>query len=267
MTPVFRSLRTDRLCLAALAAGAWLAGTPAADAASVAYNFSETNSNPSQSLDTTTPKGPLGSSIWNDSYVTTTGGVATGTETNLVDNTGANTGMSISWTSKETWFGDGGGTTQDQRIVLGYLDDGDQGGANPGVFVTLSNISYSLYNVYLILASDAGTNTTYTSQDFLLNGSTWIFGGASATTATAFASMESTSANGTWTRAIAGVQTGNYALATNLSGSTLTIDGLIGAGGARGSLAGIIIEQVPEPSAALLAAAGGMLLFRRRRND
>jgi len=266
MTPMPYSLTTQKLLLAALAAGVWLLPGSSCEAASVAYNFSETSTNNSQTLDSTTPKGPLGTTVWNDSYIVTTGNVANGSETGLLDNTGAATGMSITWSSKETWFGDGGGTTQDQRIVLGYLDDGNQGGANPGVFVTLSNIPYANYNLYAILASDAGSSTTYTAQDFLINGTTWAFGGTSALTATVFANMEATSANGTWTQAIAGVQTGNYFLVSNLSGSTLTIDGQIGAGGARGSLAGIIIQQVPEPSSGLLCLLGGALLMRRRRN-
>jgi hypothetical protein len=266
MTPMPRSLTTEKLLLAALVAGLPIVSGIRCDAASIAYNFSETSSNPSQALDTTTPKGPLGTTIWNDSYVTTTGNVANGSETGLLDNTGAATGASITWSSKETWFGDGGGTTQDQRIVLGYLDDGDQGGANPGVLVTLSNIPYTTYNLYVLLASDMGSSTTYTAQDFLINGTTWALGGASPMTATAYANMESTSANGTWTQAIAGGQTGNYILMSNLSGSSLTIDGQLGSGGARGSVAGIIIEQVPEPSSGLLALLGGALLVRRRRN-
>jgi len=266
MTPMPYSLSTRKLLLAALAAGPWLLSSSPCSAASVAYNFSETSSNPSQALDTTTPKGPLATSVWNDSYIVTTGNVANGSENNLLDNTGAVTGMSITWSSKETWFGDGGNLTQDQRIVLGYLDDGDQGGANPGVFVTVSNIPYATYNIYAIFASDAGSSTTYTTQDFLINGTTWALGGASPVTATVFANMESTSANGTWTQAIAGVQTGNYFMLSNLTGSTLTIDGQLSAGGARGSLAGIIIQQVPEPSSAVLALFGAALLVRRRRN-
>lgn len=266
MTPMPYSLKSEKLLLAALAAGIWLLPHSRCDAASIAYNFSETSTNNSQTLDSTTPKGPLGTSVWNDSYIVTTGNVANGTETNLVDNTGAGTGMSIAWSSKETWFGDGGNTTQDQRIVLGYLDDGNQGGSNPGVFVTLSNIPYSNYNIYILLASDTGSSTTYTTQDFLINGTTWALGGATPVTATAYANMESTSANGTWTQAIAGGQTGNYIQVSNLSGGTLTIDGQIGSGGARGSVAGVIIQQVPEPSCGLLALLGGALLVRRRRN-
>lgn len=217
------------------------------DAESISYNFSETSTNTSQVLDTTTPKGPLGSAVWNDSYVVGTGNVATGTETGLVDGSGGGTGASISWSSKNTWYGDGSTSGQNQKIVLGYLDDGDTGNGNPGVFVTVSNIPYEKYNLYGIVASDAGSNTTYTSKDFLINGTTWAFGGASPATATAFASMEATSANGAWTQIIPGSQTGNYWKISNLTSSTVTIDGELGVNNvARASLAAIIIEDASD---------------------
>ncbi|MCW1887431.1 hypothetical protein OKA04_22030 [Luteolibacter flavescens] len=206
---------------------------------SISYNFSETSTNTTQTLDTTTPKGPLGSLVWNDSYVVTTGNVATGTEDGLVDGSGGATGASISWTSKNTWYGDGVYNTQDQRIVLGYLDDGDD-----GVTVTVTNIPYENYNVYGILASDAGSNTTYTTKDFLINGTTWALGGSAPATATAFASMEASSANGAWVKIIPGTQTGNYWKISNLTSGTLTIDGEPGVNnGNRASLAAIIIED------------------------
>lgn len=239
-TPAYR-LKLTRAAL--LAAALPCCG----DAESISYNFSETSGNTSQVLDTTTPKGPLGSNVWNDSYVVTSGSVATGTEEGLVDGSGGATSAAISWSSKETWYGDGGVTSQNQKIVLGYLDDGDAGTGNPGVFVTVSNIPYEKYNVYGIVASDAGTNTTYTSKDFLINGSTWVFGGVAAATATAFASMEASSANGAWTQIIPGTQTGNYWKISNLTGSTVTIDGELGVNNAgRASLAAIIIEDASD---------------------
>jgi hypothetical protein len=263
MTSKFESLESRKLLLRICLAASSLSS---ADAASIAYNFTESDSNPSQALDSTTPKGPLGTTVWNDSYVRTSGTVANGSESALVDGSGAVTTAAITWSSKETWFGDGGGTTQDQRIVLGYLDDGDQGGANPGVFITITGIPYAAYNVYGIVASDAGSSTTYTTQDFLINAATWVYGGGAPLTATAFANQQPTSANGTWSEIIPGSQTGNYWLMENVTGGTLTIDGQIGGGGARGSLAGIIIEEVPEPSVALLSLlAGGALLVRRSR--
>lgn len=218
-----------------------------AGAESISYNFSETSANTSQVLDDTTPKGPLGSTVWNDSYVVTSGSVTAGSEDGLVDGSGGATPASITWSSKNTWYGDGGTTSQSQKIVLGYLDDGDAGTGNPGVFVTVSNIPYEKYNVYGIVASDHGSNTTYTSKDFLVNGSTWVFGGAAAATATAFASMEAASGNGTWTQIIPGTQTGNYWKISNLTSSTVTIDGELGVNNvARGSLAAIIIEDASD---------------------
>ena len=114
----------QRSLKATLATSATLAGFLASSPCSasvIAYNFSETDTNSSQALDTTTPKGPLGTTVWNDSYVRTSGTVAAGSETSLLDGDGNVTSAAISWTSKETWFGDGGNTTQDQRIVLGQL--------------------------------------------------------------------------------------------------------------------------------------------------
>lgn len=259
----------QRSLKATLATSATLAGFLASSPCSasvIAYNFSETDTNSSQALDTTTPKGPLGTTVWNDSYVRTSGTVAAGSETSLLDGDGNVTSAAISWTSKETWFGDGGNTTQDQRIVLGYLDDGDSGSGNPGVFITLSNIPYASYNIYCIVGTDHGSSTTFPVLDFLVNGTTWAFGGGSPVNATAFANMEATSANGTWTQIIPGVQTGNYWMMENLSGSTLTIDGQLGINNvARGSISAIIIEQVPEPSSVLLVGLSGAFLLRRRR--
>lgn len=234
-------LLSTRLCILT-------AGLPhAAEAKSIAYNFVETDGNTSQVLDTTTPKGPLATTIWNDSYARTSGSVATGTETGLLDSDGVATSAAISWSSKETWYGDGNSSTQDRRIVLGYLDDGDAGNGTPGVFVTVSDIPYATYNVYCIVASDHGSSTTFPCLDFQVNGTTWAFGGTSAVNATAFANLEATSANGTWVRIIPGTQTGNYWKMENLSGSTLTIDGQLGTNNvARGSIAAIIIEDAAD---------------------
>ena len=153
--------------LAALAATA----AQAFAGASISYNFSENPGN--QVLDTTTPKGPLGSTFWNDSNAEGAPG-ALGTpfvtpgESNLVDNTGTATTAAISWTSANTWWN---GTTLDSdnaRIVVGYLDDG-----GTGPVVTVENIPYAKYNVYGILGSDVGTE--YQTQNFLVNGNRWAF--------------------------------------------------------------------------------------------
>jgi autotransporter-associated beta strand protein len=131
----------------------------------IAYNFSENPGN--QALDSTTPKGPLKNSIWNDSNVRDEGELAAGKEANLVDSNGVTTGVAISWTSANTWYNGSGVGTQDQRVVVGYLDDG-----GPGVRVELTGIPYAKYNVYGIVGSDQGG--IYTTQDFNVNGK-WAF--------------------------------------------------------------------------------------------
>jgi|GEM_PF-3611063 len=210
----------------------------------IAYNFTETDANDSQVLDETTPKGPLGTTVWNDSYERESGSVAAGFEPGLVDGSGTVTTASISWTSANTWYGDGGTDSQQQRLVVGYLDDGDDGGGNPGLYITVDDIPYPSYSAYLVVASDHGDNTTFPLLDFLINDTRWALGGDAPAEATAYASMEPTSADGGWSRILPGGQPGNYLKIENLSGPSLTIDGQHGINNvARGSVAAIIIEE------------------------
>jgi autotransporter-associated beta strand protein len=130
---------------------------------SISYNFSQNAAN--QTLDTVTPKGPLQTTFWNDSNAEGAG--ASGSESGLVNGSGAATSAAISWNSANTWSNGSGTGSQDARIVVGYLDDGGSGAA-----VTLSNIPYAKYNVYGIVGSDAGV--TYTTRDFRVNNN-WVF--------------------------------------------------------------------------------------------
>jgi hypothetical protein len=229
-------------------------GLGSVNAASIAYNFSENPNN--QVLDTITPKGPLGSSIWNDSNERGSGSLAAGAESGLLDGDGIPTGAAISWTSSNVWFSNSGTASENARIAVGYLDDG--GG---GVNVQVTGIPYAQYNIIGIIASDQSL-LTYTTLDFQVNG-TWVFGGNAPATATAFANWGS--AGEIWTETTSS-QTGNYWVARDLTGSSATIQGMARAGDNRGSLAGIIIQQVPEPSTTLIALpALFMLLGRRRR--
>lgn len=230
-------------------------GAAPAQAAIIAYNFSENPGN--QVLDTVTPKGPTGTSIWNDSNVVDNGGLSAGDEANLVDDSGATTSATIAWSSSGAWWNGSGTGSEEAKIAVGYLDDGGS-----GVSVGVTGIPFANYNVYGIVGSDQ-TLTTYTSLDFNVNG-TWVFGGASASTATAFSDWSDDSANGVWTEIDPGVTTGNYWKMEGLSGD-LTIQGQLRNGAERGSLAAIIIEEVPEPSVVFLGTLGLLPLLRRRR--
>jgi len=228
-------------------------GLGSMSAASIAYNFSENPGN--QVLDSVTPKGPLGTSIWNDSNVRDSGELEAGAEAGLVDSNGAATGAAIAWTSQNVWFSGSGTASENARIVVGYLDDGGS-----GVNVQVTGIPYAQYNIIGIIASDQSA-ITYNTLDFQVNGS-WVFGGDEPTTVTAFANWGA--AGETWTETTTS-QTGNYWVARDLTGGTATIQGTPRTGDNRGSLAGIIIQQIPEPSSALLALPGLAILLRRRR--
>ena len=253
-------MRLSRILTALL-----VSSTIAAHAASISLNFSENDGNQSW-LNETDLIGPLGTATgaFNTSNNPTgaaglpvrTGTLGSGAIDNLVDDSGAPTGVNVVWNSSTAWFNGSGVADNASRLAVGYLDDGDTGGQ--GATVTLSNLSYSLYNVYLLLGSDQ-SGDVYTSQDFTVNGNP-VMGG----TFSAFSNWGAGSANGTWTEAD-GTNPGNYIVARNQSGSTLDIAGAIRNGVERGSLVGVIVEEVPEPAVPTLLGALAFLFLLRRR--
>ena len=83
----------------------------------LALNFTDNVS--LETLDATTPKGPLGTKIWN-----ATAAQASGSKAGLSDDTGATSTVTAAWSTTNTWRVGSAATTQDARIVIGYLDDG-----------------------------------------------------------------------------------------------------------------------------------------------
>ncbi len=208
--------------------------------------------------------GPLetDSSNWNNTINRDSGTLATGTMADMKDDTGTPTTADISWASKNVWS-QGDGTTDDEhKISVGYLDDGDG-----GPLVTVSNIPYASYRVYGLFSSGQAEHDAMEGKDFDVNG-TWAYGDTAAL---------DTAVNGTitgnhtrngefWTEIVPGSIVGNY-WTVETSGSTLVVDGQERTSAVRGSLAGIIIEEVgyiPDgPVADLVIAgpfAGGMEL-------
>ena len=201
---------------------------------SISYNFSDKDAG-SQTLNTTTPKGPLGSTFWNDS--TAEGAGASGSESGLLDSSGKPTSASISWTSANTWRNGSGTASQNARIVVGYLDDGGSGAS-----ITLNDIPYAKYNVYGIVGSDQ--NGGYDTQDFLVNGN-FVFGIGSPGIGPAFSNWQD--AGEKWVPINpATFQRGNYWRIGGMTGSTCTIQPQLRSTG-RASLAAIIIEEASTP--------------------
>jgi autotransporter-associated beta strand protein len=168
MRPQTHSRSQADHCRRNILATAFLLGlsTQTSWSGSISYNFSENPAN--QVLDTTTPKGPLGTTHWNDSNGE--GAVANGSENALQDGTGSPTAASITWNSSNTWYNGSGTGSENARIMVGYLDDGGS-----GVSITLNNIPYAKYAVYGLVGSDQGGGTQYQTRDFLVNGSKWAF--------------------------------------------------------------------------------------------
>jgi autotransporter-associated beta strand protein len=199
---------------------------------SISFNFIR---GAGEITDTTTAKGPLGTSHWNQQD---TPGATSGSKAALVSGSGVATSASITWNSQGMWSGNSGTGNENAKIANSYHDDG-----GAGVTVTVSDIPYAKYNVYGIVASDQGGS--YSTRNFQVNG-TWVFGGDATTNAPAFGNWSA--AGSAWNRIDpATSQRGNYFLIKGQSGATATISGLGRNGSNRGSLAGIIIEESLVP--------------------
>ncbi len=265
---IFARVVSAALCVAVLMIGT-------INAQSISLNFSENVGN--QQFTGGEMIGPLAtdSATWNNTN-DYGGALEAGTMTNLVDDSGVDTGASVTWESSNVWWNSDGTGDDEHRMAVGYLDDGET--ADPpvgqGVQITFEKFPYDAYRVYGLLASDTGgaydpatgDGGLYDARNVQVNGE-WVFGGDETTAAPAYSSIESSLAlgGGFWTQAD-GVTRGNY-WAIDSTGSTLTIDSLARSGDVRGSITGVIIQPIPEPSTLILTVVGllGLVQYGRRR--
>ena len=233
----------------------------------LAIDFNNTNNS---AWIVTGAAGPLGNTNWN--RTSTASSVA---PLALSDDAGNPTTATLSWSSSNHWTNGDGNGTEDTKLAHAYLDDGE-GGAS----ITIESIPYTRYTVYGLIASGQNSHTnTYTTLDFQINGTDWVIGsiidgdaGTSNNTATAHGGVGS--AGGGWDEILgdgAGNQTqvGNYWIWEGGNTPTLTVNGQQRDGNSRGSITGLIIQEVvvPEPgSLALLLIGAGCVARRLRRS-
>ena len=198
----------------------------------ISINFTE-NSN--QTFSGGELIGPLfsDSALWN----VTSG--ESGSLAGLINGYGLDSGVSLEWQSSLAWQNNDGTADDEHKLSVGYLDDGDSASGN-GVTLTLSNIPYPSYRVYGLFSSDSAQQ----SLDFQVNG-TWVYGGSTPSTASVHGSIDLNQTNHDefWTEIVPGAVTGNY-WTVEASGTTCTITGRIKQELARGSLSGLIIEEI-----------------------
>ncbi len=181
----------------------------------------------------------------------TTTSIASPIADTLVDNTGVNSGATVSWAGHTTWSAaDDPSPNANDRLMSDYLLTEN----NTGVDATVSfaGLSYSLYDVYVYFGSNGSGNTGVIT----LNG-----GSAVAVTDQLFS-------NGPFVEATGGGTSGNYVRFGGVSGSNVAIALNADSGGANFHMGifGVQIVEIPEPSSvALLGLAAPVLLRRRRR--
>ena len=98
---------------------------------------------------------------WNN-----TNGGANGTEANmrspsfgeLVDSTGAASGVTMTWAANTTWNTSNGSGSPDAKLMNGYIDNSNNLGTGFAT-VDFANISYPKFDVYVYFGSDVSNRT------------------------------------------------------------------------------------------------------------
>jgi hypothetical protein len=184
----------------------------------------------------------------------------------LMDSTGAASTLDLAYASFNTWSIQGGAPGQDadgsynRNLVNGYLNSGPAGWGPPitNSYVSLSQIPYAQYDVYVYFSSDAaGRNGLVTDGTTSFSFST--LGAASVSGANALLVPTTDIANGN--------PGANYAVFSGLTGSsqTLTVNPTSGNDQWLG-IAGFQVVAVPEPSTLALGAIGLMIVGASRRS-
>lgn len=254
-----------RICLGIAAAVVTALPLAAFGQNSVGFNFAgrqwSIGGNTAMTLSAGDTAGVVGQSQWNNVFLdgADSGGLA---QLNLggpnagsvLNNGGTATSMTFSYTKNGNateWAVDQTTHTGNQQLLDGYWDIQTASGT-----VSLGNIPYNSYNVYVYVSADgngrtAGVDINGGAQKFLLTDANGF--NYSNPLIEGTASSQGTAASG------------QYFLFQGVSGSSLQID--LSNYGSDVGLAGIQIVGVPEPSTLALSTAGLAFVgwLRRRK--
>lgn len=155
--------------------------------------------------------GPINidSRYWNSSIDRDSGSLKAGAINNLIDNLGVQTTATVTWKSSNTWRIDSERTTTDERkLARSYLDDGGPTGNS----ITVSNIPYKRYSLYVLFAP--GSGAFYRHTDVTVNGTPYLEAGWFRITESRISYTPWTECNGKFA--------GNYIKVPGLTDSTLS---------------------------------------------
>ena len=236
-------------------ATAVLATAMHASAYVISINFQGGRS-PATGPDVTGTAGYVQVDNWNN------GTGASGTVSNLIDSTGTSTTADVSWQVLNTWDlqnGDGNGTDQD--MMSGYLDN--FGASGPSDFITISEIPYVKYDVYVYFNRGDATFSGLNANDGINNNTYYGFDNGFSYAANGYDLTSDDNVGDGWTGA-------NVFKFDNYSGSTLFLDNPANPGVPPGDwkiyVQGIQIVA-PEPSSTALLGLGGLALMLRRKRS
>jgi hypothetical protein len=185
--------------------------------------------------------------------------------TDLMDNSGTATTLDLAYGSWGTWSIQGSHPGQDangsynKELLNGYLNAGPAGW-NPPItdsHVTLTQIPYAQYDIYVYFSSDAADRPGYVTDgttSYYFN----TLGAPSISGADALLVQTTETSNANHPGA-------NYAVFSGLSGASQTLSVQMEQNDLWGGIAGFQVVSVPEPSALALGAIGLMIVGVARR--
>jgi hypothetical protein len=197
---------------------------------------------------------------WNNADTSGWGGPLT----DVVDNAGLATTADVAWSGYTTYYVDNGTSADprdDAQMMAGYLD---KGWGDQPCEITVSNIPYALYNVYVYVGSSNDGATAHVIRD---NGAEqYSFTNDCKHTDFAPTDYSLTTDTGDL------FPLANYAVFSNLTGSSVFINldyvesqpGNSSCDQVAG-IFGVQIVEVPEPMTLTLLGLGGLGLIKRSR--